>query len=378
MKILINIRSLANKGGAERAIANLAAELVRRGHGVDIAVSRQHGRHCAYPLLDDVQIHCLEGWGSAMPSPWRGYVLQRNLHRLVETHDYDLVLGWLRHGGAMVGNLPPRDGIVRVAAMRNLPYTIAPKTRNPFKLLKFRRRRAALAGADMFLVQMRQFVAMLPASWQPRTLVIPNAVPVSPPPPPYAEREKLIIAVSRIVPQKRLRSLVRGFAKFQAAHPDWKLEIWGQGTAKARAGLQALIDKLELGDKVAIMGTTHDIGAVYRRARILAHASRREGMSNAVTEAMMDGLAVVACADCAGMDELIEDGVTGRLIETGPADRDLVANLAQALGEIADDEAATRQMGLGARHFLIENFAPQIIYDRWERVFLDAIDRQVR
>lgn len=373
MKLLIHLKSLSTRGGAERAVVGLAGELVRRGHEVAISVCDPRGSEPAYPIPDGVRMVWLA------PERIRWYqrpldaakmLYQQALKRHVRDNDYDIILGWLRYGAAQVGWLPRSVRARRMGAMRNLPYGIGRPPPGKLKtFVKFYHRRAGYARTDRIFVQMPQFFDMMPPEWQAKACVIPNAVEIPDTTgPAYDSRARLIVAVARLVDVKRHDHLIRGFARFHKAHPDWKLEIWGaEGRHPRRDMLQGLIDRHGLGDSAALMGLTQDIEAVYNRARILAHPSAREGMSNSVTEAMALGLPVMASADCAGMETLIRDGESGVMIRGEDGGQPLDVQISDALTALAADPARAQRLGQAGRQRMIDRFAPQVVYDLWER-----------
>src|SRR5438067_695759 len=98
-----------------------------------------------------------------------------------------------------------------------------------------------------------------------------------------------------------------------------------------------------------------DLGDLYGRAAVVVCPSYREGLPLCVLEAMAHGRPVVASA-VGGIPELVEDGVTGFLVEPGD-----VAGLRAALERLLADPALRRRMGRVARKRVYERCS-------WDRV----------
>jgi glycosyltransferase involved in cell wall biosynthesis len=96
-----------------------------------------------------------------------------------------------------------------------------------------------------------------------------------------------------------------------------------------------------------------DIPAYYALMDVFVHPSLRDGMPNALLEAMACEKPVVTTAVGGAMD-VIEDQVNGMLI---PVD-DLDA-LVQAMEKILDDPTPGRELGRSARMKVVEEFSPQ-------------------
>ncbi len=372
MKLLIHIKSLSTRGGAERAVLKLADDLARRGHEVAISVCHPAGTEHAYPIPDTIKVIYLGTenirWYER-PLAAAKLLNQRALKRYIRKTEYDVILGWLRYGAAQVGLLPKDIKAIRMGAMRNVPYGVGPPPKDVKGFFKFYHRRMGYARNEKIFVQMPQFYDVLPPKWREKSCVIPNAVEVPETKgPDYGSREKLIIAVARLVDVKRLDHLVRGFALFHKVFPDWKLEIWGQeGRQPRRDTLQKLINDLGVGKHARLMGVSQDMESIYKRARIMAHPSEREGMSNSVTEALARGIPVIAAADCAGMDMLIKDGESGLLIAGAAGVEPLAEQISHALQRLVSNPQEAIRLGQGGRQHMIKTFAPKIIYDKWEQ-----------
>ena len=86
-----------------------------------------------------------------------------------------------------------------------------------------------------------------------------------------------------------------------------------------------------------------ELEILYDRAAVVVLPSYREGMPLCVLEAMAHGRPVVASA-VGGIPELVEDGVTGYLVEPGDVD-----GVRAALEKLLADPALRRRMGRVAR-----------------------------
>jgi len=201
----------------------------------------------------------------------------------------------------------------------------------------------------------RDYRALLAAS-RTRVECIPNPLPPGEVP-VSGQDAKLVIAAGRLNSQKGFDLLIAAFAIVARAHPDWRLRIYGSGPEGDK--LQAQIDALGLGEHVAMMGRTQQLGDALAEASIFALSSRFEGFGMVIVEAMSHGLAVVSF-DCPnGPGEIIAAGGDGILVP--PED---VEALAAAITELIEHperrqryaEAALRR----ARDFDVAAVAPRL------------------
>src|SRR5262249_32667931 len=106
-----------------------------------------------------------------------------------------------------------------------------------------------------------------------------------------AQRHK-IVAMGRLSPEKGFDLLLQAFVPCTKAHPDWTLEIVGEGSERDR--LKASADELGIADKVSLAGAVKDPERVLRGADLFVLSSRYEGFPMALLEAMTCGLPVVS------------------------------------------------------------------------------------
>lgn len=173
-------------------------------------------------------------------------------------------------------------------------------------------------------------------------------------------RNNKISAVGRLSGQKDFQLLIKGFAKLSASYPQLKLVIYGEG--ELRKELESLTAELGMEDKIELPGIVQNLHEVLYDSKMFVLSSKYEGMPNALMEAMVLGLPVIATKSTGGgVNELIENNVNGLLIPVGDEKA-----LIQAMGRILNDEAFGRRIAENARS-IGAKLDPSVIYKRWER-----------
>ena len=122
---------------------------------------------------------------------------------------------------------------------------------------------------------------------------------------------KQIIAIGRMDMQKGFDFLIDCWEKIEDKHPDWQLEIFGNGDASI---LREQISNLGL-QHIKIHGPTNNVPDILRKSSIYVLSSRYEGFPLIICEAMSCGLPIVAFDCPSGPAELISDGENGYLIK---------------------------------------------------------------
>lgn len=147
-----------------------------------------------------------------------------------------------------------------------------------------------------------------------KVIVIPNPLTVQ-----HDKRStltnKTVITAGRLVAQKNFASLIRAWTIVHLSHPDWRLEIWGEGNLKTE--LQHQIDLENLRGNVQIMGYTDDIISKFAEASLFVCSSLFEGFGLVIVEAMSCGLPVVSYTCPCGPKDIITDNKDGFLVSSG-------------------------------------------------------------
>ena len=125
---------------------------------------------------------------------------------------------------------------------------------------------------------------------------------------------KRVIAVGRLTSVKGYDRLIKIWGTVSLKHPDWQLNIFGEGSLKD--DLNKLINDNNI-NNIALCGTTQNISLEYANSSICVLTSYYEGFSLVILEAMMHGVPCVAfdCPD--GPRSIISNNEDGYLINNG-------------------------------------------------------------
>jgi GalNAc-alpha-(1->4)-GalNAc-alpha-(1->3)-diNAcBac-PP-undecaprenol alpha-1,4-N-acetyl-D-galactosaminyltransferase len=350
-------------GGVERMAILLMNAMVERGHEVSLFTWDAAGAQGYYPMSAGIRWHRLDMGDPATPAGWPLRLARmRAFRRLASSPRPDVVIAY-QHGPFLFAALSTlATGIPVVLAERSAP--------DRFDYLRAGRRRALIFEtmrlARAITVQFERYIRRYPPYLRARMVAIPNPVHAveAYAQPGAARGRRTLLSVGRLSYEKNFSALLRAFALLSDACPQWRLRIVGEG--EERGALTALADELGIRDRVSMDGPARDVSAEYRAADLFCLPSRWEGFPNAIAEAMAHGLPAVAFEKCAGVDELIVPGRNGQLAH-GNGDAD---TLAAALRPLMEDAGARERLGMKARK-IVEAYRPEVVFDRWERLFRD-------
>lgn len=122
-------------------------------------------------------------------------------------------------------------------------------------------------------------------------------------------------------------------------YPQIRLLIAGDGNY--RGYLEMAAARLGVADRVVFLGNIDNVNTLLAASDIYVHMAMNEGCPLAVVEAMRAGKPIVA-ARRGGIPEIIEDGVSGMLIEPTPE------ALAKVVGELLGTENRRKILGMNA------------------------------
>lgn len=167
--------------------------------------------------------------------------------------------------------------------------------------------------------------------------------------------DKSIVSVGRLSPQKNYSSLFRAWKLVHQKHPDWQLNIWGDGELKEQ--LQSEIRVLGIEQSLHLCGRTNNVSKEYLHSSAYVMSSAFEGFPMVLLEAASFGLPLISYACYCGPKDIIENGKNGFLVNQNDEQ-----GLADAICKIIEDEALRKKMGhmskKNSQRFSQENILP--------------------
>jgi glycosyltransferase involved in cell wall biosynthesis len=179
-------------------------------------------------------------------------------------------------------------------------------------------------------------------------------------------RSEDILYAGVLTPLKGVHHLINAFARIASDFPQARLVLAGHAENKRYAAeLQDQVNGQGLDGRVEFIGAVSqvDLAGRMRRACVFTLPTYSEGLPRVVFEAMAARLPVV-CSIVSGIPELVEDGVTGFLVQPGDEPR-----LAERLRWILWHPDDAQEMGCRARAFAASFFSTEVYMAGYQRVF---------
>lgn len=181
---------------------------------------------------------------------------------------------------------------------------------------------------------------------------------------------KKAIAVGRLTHQKNFSALIRIWRTVAVHHPDWQLEIWGEG--ELQRAIQQQIEEAGLENGIFLRGYTSEALRKMSKASMYLLSSYYEGLPLVMIEAMSVGLPVVSFMCPTGPQDILDDGRTGYLVPVGEENL-----FAEKVCRLIEDESLRKTMGKAAleesRKYRVDTIIPL-----WMNLFQELLDKKKR
>ncbi len=172
--------------------------------------------------------------------------------------------------------------------------------------------------------------------------------------------EKMVVHVSNFRPVKRVRDVVKTFARISRQVPA-RLVLIGDGPDRPEAADEAREQGVT--DRVLFLGKQDSVAELLACADLFLLPSSNESFGLVALEAMASGVPVIA-THAGGLPEVVEDGVTGFLAPVGG-----VEEMADAGASILADGRRWRAMSAAARQTAVERYSVNAIIPQYERYY---------
>jgi N-acetylgalactosamine-N,N'-diacetylbacillosaminyl-diphospho-undecaprenol 4-alpha-N-acetylgalactosaminyltransferase len=334
MKTILLLNDSMANGGAERAMANLANELVDRGRKVFLvsledSLGYELDARIAYSACRAKFLGVFHKFVALFIDSFR-------LYRFLKKNRIGIVLSYQNRSN-ITNILCKWVGSHHTAILSERIYTphyykegIASFVLKTLVKITYNSADAIVCNAMDIANGLKRYFRIL----KPPLFVINNgydfdriktlaATPLEKRLKDYFSENRVIITMGRLSKQKGQHYLIRAFSLL-ADKSDQKLVILGEGPL--RNELQALVESLDLVNHVLFLGHQDNPYKFLARASLFVLPSVYEGYPNALAEASICGLPLIAFDFKSGARDILGDSEFGRLVKVGD-----VEGLANAL-----------------------------------------------
>lgn len=176
---------------------------------------------------------------------------------------------------------------------------------------------------------------------------------------------KIIISAGRFVDIKGYDLLLMAFKGVVKKHPDWKLNIFGDGPEKEK--LKKIIVEQELYNNVRLMQTSNNLNKEILTSSIYVLSSLYESFGMVIVESMALGVPCISYAT-EGPREIVTDGEDGILVS--PIGN--VEALEKAINNLIEDDEFRIEMGSKAKK-KSEKYSLDLIGEKWEEMIRNLL-----
>lgn len=382
MKIAYIYSTMAVTGGTERMITEKANYLSERyGYDVTIITCYQLAHEDNFFKISEkvkqinLEIPFFSQYKYKYPKrllvKWQmNKLLKKSINEAVKQVDPDILIGVSRFKANYISTIKCRaKKIIECHESKyNTKYDASEKHSVPVRLfLNIYRRiyfRAiernadaviTLTKKDKLLWKRAKYVVVIPNF---STMFISNISDCTP---------KRVIAIGRLTWEKGFGRLIEAWSIVCSRHPDWHLDIYGQGSMYDT--LNTLTNTYKA-HNLTFHNYTSNISQEYANSSICAVTSYFEGFSLVLLEAMRHGVPCVAF-DCPfGPRSIIDDASNGFLVYDGE-----IKLFAERLCRLIEDEDLRKQFSKNAIE-RAKSFDTDIIMDHWKTLFKELTSQK--
>lgn len=154
-----------------------------------------------------------------------------------------------------------------------------------------------------------------------------------------------LLYVGSLEKRKGIAVLLQALALVKRVRPGCSLKVVGRGSPEYTTSLQELCKREGIGNAVEFLGfqRADQIAKLHPQAQVFVLPSENENSPNALAEAMVSGMPVIA-SDAGGIPSMVQDQVTGLLVQ--PRDP---SQLAERIIDLLNNPEKRQRLATAAR-----------------------------
>lgn len=344
MKVMFFVGEFSD-GGAERVISIIANNIV---NSYDVEILSYFKKDSFYKTDDRVVLNSIEANTNSTNKIKNLKWLRKHIK------DVDIIISFLAPFNilSLLANIGINKPII--VSDRNDPRFVPNNT-----FIRFLRDRL-YGNADAIVVQTENNKEYF-KKYSNKTYVIPNPLNMD----NFIgialneTKQKKIVNVGRLKPQKNQELLIDAFNEIHKKYPEYTLHIYGIGPYENE--LKDLVKLLNLSDSVIFEGQRDDIFNDIKDSELFVLSSNYEGMPNALIEAMALGLPCIS-TDVSGARDMIENDINGIVVPINDKDR-----LVNSMFKVIENKEYASSLANNACK-ISESLKQDVILDKWHTI----------
>jgi N-acetyl-alpha-D-glucosaminyl L-malate synthase BshA len=378
--VKIGITCYPTYGGSGAVATELGIALAQRGHEVHFITYQQPFRLPAF--LPNVFFHEVDvGRYPLFEYPPYDLALAVRMHEVVRSHDLDLLHCHyaLPHAtSAWIAREMLRENghdVTVITTLHGTDITIVGQDPSFHPIIKFSIEKSDRITAVSKFLRDETYYAFGCAGCSVEVIynfIDPDVYKRTRYPPVLRDQmqgRRVLMHISNFRPVKRVRDVVRIFAKVLADVPS-DLVMVGDGPDRGDAEHEAA--SLGISAHVHFPGKIESVAPLLASADLFLLPSEKESFGLTALEALASGVPVIGCRT-GGLPEVVRDGETGILRDVG--DIDAMAEGATQL--LTDDARWTQASSLGASDAR-ERFSLDAVVSQYEALYIEALEARTR
>lgn len=179
------------------------------------------------------------------------------------------------------------------------------------------------------------------------------------------EHQQVLLWVGALSPEKNPLFLIDVMEELIKIQSDVVLLMAGKGTMMD--GIRNAIETKGMQSHIKLLGYRKDLPTLNAAADVAVLVSKIEGVPGVLLEAAVQSTPCVA-VNVGGVSEVVEDGITGKVILTHDAQA-----MAKAIAHYLSDEQSKINAGNAARDFVCKQYDEEVNTSKFEKLYASLI-----